>query len=44
MLRFLVHADDVRVLGLGAQWLVLYVILGRFLAAGRLIHRTVSKL
>lgn len=43
ILRFLVHADDVRVLGLGVNWLVLYAVLGRFLAAGRLVHRTFSK-
>lgn len=42
LLRLLTHPDDTRVLGLGSEWALLYAILGRPLAACRLVGRTLG--
>lgn len=43
LIRQLTHVDDVRVLRLGTRWLPLYCLLGRPLAAGRLLNRAFGR-
>ena len=43
LLRLLAHSDDTRVIKLGVEWSLLYAVLGRPLAAYRLLCRTFMK-
>jgi hypothetical protein len=43
LLRLLTHPDDARVLKLGSEWVLLYAVLGRVLAAMRLAQRLFAR-